>query len=353
MSKSEIKIIFETDGGAGTQFVYANFIYCFRKWLGEADVKIAVLGNAPDELNEILYGDGDFVDEYYPMREKEITKEYDAHIFFRFFPIVKSENEAIRARMPWLHDLLERWRRFTENSIIRKAVLRQPFWDFNVYQRAEILDKNVLDITDIDGILGVPKHFVLPVRNLSDTSFLEGFSLVENEYITFQCGATPKSYRKESPKAWSKEKFLQLIPLLKKAFPEKKIVQLGEKSNSEVLQDVDVNLLGRTTWRQLGTVLKGAWLHIDGECGMVQYRTAMHGGPSVVLFGVTPVDFYGFDENINIRTEACPRACARLSDEWLDRCVRGMNPPLCMDSITPEMVMERINEWRKCQEEKI
>lgn len=352
MSGYDVKIIFETDGGAGTQFVYANFIYCFRQWLGDANIKVAVLGNTSEELNDILYGEGDFVDEYYPIRDKAVVQEYDAHIFLRFFPIIMFENDSVKERVPWLHDIFAKWKYFTDDSVIRKAVLRQPFWDFNVYQRAEILGKNVLDIMDIDGILGIPKHFVFPVRDLSDDAFLAQYGLEENEYITFQCGATPKSYRKESPKNWSKEKFLQLIPLLKNVFPGKKIVQLGEKSNSEVLQDVDVNLLGKTDWHQLGTVLKGAWLHIDGECGMVQYRTAMHGGPSVVLFGVTPMGFYGFDENINIRTDACPHACARLSDEWLDRCVRGMNPPLCMESITPEMVIERINEWKKHQEEK-
>ena len=108
---------------------------------------------------------------------------------------------------------------------------------------------------------------------------------------------------------------------------------------------MDVDLLSKTSWNELGIVLKHAWLHIDGDCGMVHYRRAMDAGTSVVLFGHTPAEYCGYDENINITSEGCPHWCARLVDYWMDRCPRGFDVPPCMESITPGKVFERIVAW--------
>ena len=135
--------------------------------------------------------------------------------------------------------------------------------------------------------------------------------------------------------------------MLKKCFPEKKVVQLGEsKERCCAIQGVDISLVGETDWEDLKVLLKNAWLHIDGECGMVHLRKILHGGASVVLFGPTSIDFYGYDGNINISSDVCPHWCCKLTETAVERCLlSGEESNRCMKTIQPYQVMDRIVEW--------
>lgn len=67
---------------------------------------------------------------------------------------------------------------------------------------------------------------------------------------------------------------------------------MGESpERCKTLHGIDVNLIGKTDWDDLKILLKNALYHIDGECGMVHLRKALKTGPSVVLFGPTPIKF--------------------------------------------------------------
>lgn len=90
-------------------------------------------------------------------------------------------------------------------------------------------------------------------------------------------------------------------------------------------------------------------MHIDTEGGLVHLRHALGGGPSVVLFGPTSPQVYGYKENLNLRSDKCSVPCEWVVDDWLTRCPRRTDKHLCMCSLSPEYVAEQINLFIKQQ----
>ncbi len=63
-------------------------------------------------------------------------------------------------------------------------------------------------------------------------------------------------------------------------------------------------------------------------------------GQSIVLFGPTSKDIYGYDENINIKGNGCSSWCEWFTDDWHKKCLRGFEDAPCMTSIKPKTVLE-------------
>ena len=102
-----------------------------------------------------------------------------------------------------------------------------------------------------------------------------------------------------------------------------------------------MDLVGKTNLEQIKPILQHALVHIDGEGGMVHLRHALGGGRSVVLFGPTSSEFFGYSENKNLVGGGCAVWCEWALNKWQEGCLRGSyETPPCMASITPEMVME-------------
>ncbi|WAW00359.1 hypothetical protein NB636_02695 [Oxalobacter aliiformigenes] len=132
---------------------------------------------------------------------------------------------------------------------------------------------------------------------------------------------------------------------LKLSFPDIKIVQLGvSHERCESMQNIDINLIEKTTLPDIAALLKNAWLHIDCEGGLVHLRHALKGGKSVVIFGPTSPSFFGYSENINIRSDLCKYPCEWLTENWQKKCIRKSNKHICMKSINADIVMNKILE---------
>ncbi len=344
MEDTRLTLSFLTDGGAGNLFVQINFIYCVYRYLEEDAPEITVIGHKSEELNSLLMGEADFIAQYYPPAKIGRGYESDAFIHIEFFPDVLSEKAELKQKSERAFGLISTWKNFM-GDMQRRYGIMHPVVNYIAYAYAINNGRMVLDIADVRGHIGVPKDYSwrLSITDVGD--YLASLSIAEDEYITVQRGATPGSFQKESTKLWPVRYYEKLIELLKRIFPEKKIVQVGERSNSEPLRGIDIDLLGKTTWRELGLLLKNAWLHIDCECGMVHFRKALTDKPSVVLFGPTPMDFYGYNGNINIRSNVYRKWCARLTNSWSEHCMRGDDEPACMTTIMPGTVMEKIAAW--------
>lgn len=334
-----------TNGGAGNLFIQANFIYCLQKYLVNEPVKLIVFGHKSDELNELVFGQQDFTGQYFNNSESSNGYYYDVCVNLNFYPEVMWEASGVKEKSVRLHKLLCCWKDFMKSEPFREYCMIHPYCDVNAYIYGINNDKNCLNIADIGGMLGMKKSYDMYLRIEENSTYLHDLGLAAGQYITIQRGATPGSHLKESPKLWPVCHYEELIRLFKIVYPAIKIVQLGEAFNSDELEGIDINLLGKTSWKQLGIILKNAWLHIDGECGMVHFREVLHGGPSVVLFGATPMEFYAYEDNINIKSDACPHWCARLTNAWLEHCAKGYDIPPCMDAITPAIVISRIVGW--------
>lgn len=344
MKRERVSIVFVSNGGAGGMLIHANFIKAFHDYLQDENLKIAVVGHSSGDFNNAVFKKQLYIDEYFCASEKKKVIFYDVYVNLNFYPDVKFESDRVAIESPKLHRLLEEWRSFIQSDKIRQANIERPTDDLSTYVFGVVNGKNFVNIGDVGGLLGIEKDLRLPLHlHKGENDVLKKFNLENYVYITLQRGATPGLNMKELPKLWPLEYYNELIRLLKCIFPEYKIVQLGEsKDRCGQMEGIDINLLEKTDWEDLKVLLKNAWLHIDGECGMVHMRRALKGGPSVVLFGPTPMEFYSYDENINIKAdEGCKHWCARISDFWQYRCLKS-DHPACMWQLTPQKVLERI-----------
>jgi len=137
-------------------------------------------------------------------------------------------------------------------------------------------------------------------------------------------------------KCWPFEHWTELIRKLKESRPWLRIIQLGSR-NSRPIPGVDIDLVQRASLAQSAWFIKHAQLHIDGDSGLVHLARALH-TPSVVLFGPTDDQFFGYSHNVNLTASGCGN-CWWSSPTWLSRCPRGLSKPECMTSIEPERVL--------------
>ncbi len=345
--KDVLRIAFRTNGGFGNVLIHANFINYFRKNFPLPNVHLTVYGHPVPEMTDTIFKNQNFVDAYYNYRDLSSCDypNYDVVIEIYSFPeIIKADWKKIKNVSVELYDLLKAWKKFRDDERFSSYFALRPLLNSQIYKYSILNGKNCLNVADIDNLLGLPSEYTLDIKiDKDEDSYLNDLGLKRQKFITLQRGVNPFSGTTEAPKMWPVEHFNKLIVLLKKRYKDIKIVQLGESSERcKMLDGVDINLLGKTSWDDLKILLKNALYHIDGECGMVHLRKALNTGPSVVLFGPTPIDFFGYAGNINISTNKCSN-CAGLFDNWQKRCL--IKNAVCMQSITPELVVQEIDKY--------
>ena len=159
-------------------------------------------------------------------------------------------------------------------------------------------------------------------------------------YITVNFGNGDSEGAEGIAKSWHKDSFEEVINSLKASYPDIQIVQLGG-NNAEMLIGVDRCLLGED-FRLVLYVLKNSLIHIDIEGGLVHIATQL-GTKCVVLFGPTVPDYYGYEQNINLREGDCHECWGLYSN--VNRCARELKVPECMKSITPKMVIDAVDGY--------
>lgn len=189
-----------------------------------------------------------------------------------------------------------------------------------------------------DGLIPINDwHTTIPLREEYNEIYQD--MKLPSKYITLNY-----SWNKEStflPKYWPLKYFNKLAILLKKSYPDYKLIQIGMEG-ADKISGLDIYLLGHNM-ELIKFILKGAELHIDYEGGPVHLATQL-GTKCVVLFGAGPYEFFKYHENINVRAQSC-HDCLHM-DENYTKCFRGLKHPECMYKITPELVMQKITaEW--------
>ncbi len=139
-------------------------------------------------------------------------------------------------------------------------------------------------------------------------------------------------------KQWGAERYAGLINALHAAGIPSALVTADRTVAEAVAKGVTVpfaNLVGKTTLKQLGAVLRLSAVHICGDTGSGHLATAME-RPVISLVGPTDPDRacpYGQRENVIAHREACSASCT-----W-HHCAYPQ--PRCMQAITVEEVTER------------
>ena len=175
----------------------------------------------------------------------------------------------------------------------------------------------------------------IPLKKEAEKDFIQ---LGLGRYITINYGNGSAPQRAEIvAKQWPLEYFDAFVKLFKEKYPFIKVIQLGTENAFKIMA-ADQFILGESL--ELSKyVLKNALFHLDIEGGLVHLATQL-GTKCIVLFGPTPVHFFGYQQNVNIVSEKC-NGCYCLYDN-INQCARNMEKPECMYSIKPETVMEAV-----------
>jgi hypothetical protein len=333
-SHDGLSIMVIVRGGLGDMIITLNWIYRMRAFAGFSISKIVVLHECKIDMSDILKSFDILDASSYTKR----AEQYDVVIDVLRFPMVtRCDMPKIEAEDPRLAELLrfyiEHHREFPD---LYRNSPESTIWSIANGQ-------NRLQQPDASGILGVGKDFSIklpPVANERD--ILSKFGLSGRRFITMNRGTGITLT--DATKCWPLESCGALAAMLRREYPAFAIVQIGPTGRTAI-DGVDMCLTGATTMREIFALLNVSALHIDGEGGFVHLRSAMGSGLSVVLFGPTSVDFFGYPGNINVSSDACPHWCEWVTRDWYKRCMCGTHA--CMKAITPEAVMDRIlKEWK-------
>ncbi len=169
---------------------------------------------------------------------------------------------------------------------------------------------------------------------------LKRYDLEGRKYITVNIGADKKMGGTAQTKVLPPQTIEAFIALFKSRYPDWLVVQTGVR-DSLPLKGADRYAFD-CRLEETAVILKNSACHVDSEGGLVHMASQMS-TPCVVSFGPTPVHYYGYERNENIVAPACSD-CMSVTGNWSRVCPRGMQAPACMQSITAEMILERVDK---------
>lgn len=329
-------IAVQLKGGIGDQLLDLNWLYHLKNYLNGIDIDLY----CRTIIKDVFCKDLCFLNSCYFEMDDIAVEKYDLILKVERFPKIIYENESACDLNIHLKNYVEALKKF-EQTFSKFFSFGNRF-DGVSATYSTIVNKKRIQQPDVFGLLNVgrdfPFEFQIPKSALADK-----FNLYDAPFITFHRGCDT-NHTKNSNKLWPLQYYNALINAIKKKFPHLILVQLG--INSERCPDmekIDVNLVGQTTMADICDILKHSALHIDGEGGFVHIRHALKGGKSVVLFGPTSPEFFGYDENINLRSTVCPCCCEHILEKWDEKClITNTDKPLCMKELKPETVISTI-----------
>ncbi|SHI37789.1 ADP-heptose:LPS heptosyltransferase [Anaerovibrio lipolyticus DSM 3074] len=164
-----------------------------------------------------------------------------------------------------------------------------------------------------------------------------------DRYITINFGWGYNGHEDDNKyipnKIWPIKRYEEFLSLFKLENPNISVVQLGMKESYHI-KGADRYVFGENI-ETVKYILQDSSLHLDCEGGLVHIATQL-GTRCAVLFGPTPVHFFGYPQNINIVSKVCSE-CYYLDTDF-SVCYRRLDRPECMWGITAEQVMEAIKD---------
>ena len=335
INTDNFKIAFRLNGNLGSILVRINMLKKIVSLMQRRKIDVTVYGHPREEINQEIFNDLNFIDHirnYSDLKGNE--KKHHLVIDLDTFPTVLYQNtDEISSKAPIYLPMLKCWREFKEQH--KKWFEKVSDFRPQIYTLAIMNGKNCINNIDVHNYLGLENHFIYSIKPNNVKEVLRRFHLKE-KFITFNRGSYTIANQSEGTRVWPLDYYNQLVSLLKKKYPNVKLVQLGENAECLPIEGIDINLCGKTTLPELKVLLSKAFLHIDGEGGMVHLRKALNGGISVVLFGSTPLKYFGYDDNINLSSECCSESCCELHKNWLHKCLLTDGEALCLKRIKPK-----------------
>lgn len=323
-------------GGIGDQIIGCNYAWNVAKKFPELKIDIYTRKEIHNRFISEKIWNGKIFDEHINI----IQDNYDALIQLDRYPHIIFINDHAASQLGKFMDYI---------SILKDFKNRfNSFFDYGTRfdgvsaTYSSIIAKKRIQQPDINNFLSIKEEFSYnpPIKY---TDICKKYNLTPGKFITIHRGCDT-NHTSNSMKLWPLHYYNILIKNIKYSFPDITIVQMGVNSERcPDMEKVDCNLVGKTTLDDVCTLLKYSRLHIDSEGGFVHMRHALKGGRSVVLFGPTAKDFFGYSENINLRSDICPHSCEHIIQKWDTICIKNnTQEPLCMHSLHPEDVLSAV-----------
>ncbi|MDR1396694.1 MAG: hypothetical protein LBJ14_03055 [Desulfarculales bacterium] len=333
-----LKIAIVSWGGLGDHLMATLLIKCAKKMLPDnlqIDLYVSLT-----RLFEVM----PFIDNVRSPANFRPDNEYDVVMSGgNFFCIDKVSLEKVKRFSPLLYH-------YYEDMILhfdKVFSYRDSSSSARFLQYCRLLGKNRVEQCNIHGILPFdrysPTYLQFPPQALS---VLSDNGLTANSFITV-CTVVNVDY-KNSPKLYPVEYFDKLCEMIRRVYPGVLIVRIGESDEDGALNNVDLNLCGRTTLFELCALLKHSVLHIGCEGGLIHLKHFLN-GKSCCIFGATVPEIYGYDENINFRSDEpknCAFGCEHVNHDWTNSgCMLNFNSqyPPCTTALKPETVYAGIS----------
>ena len=329
------KIAMVTSGGMGDHLLFANYVYAFNKKYSQLyDLEIDVVFKDKLGLAKHIFREGDFIRGIlsYEDYEKQ-TGVYDLSINMAGFPKIESVD---RGR---LNAYFIELSTFVQKCDEYKGYCRSAFRGnaYGMSKLCELEGRKLIQRGDIYGMLGITEEFQYPLFiDCDENEYLTEIGLDSKEFITIQTGIDV-IYDKHV-KQWPIDHYRELVKLIGRNYPNVKVVQVG--NSGEVCKQEDehfINLVNKTSLEQAKVLMKHSLIHIDIEGGMVHLRHALKGGKSIVLFGPTSIEFFGYSDNCNLRSDVCRNDCYQMTSAWPTICPK-YGDARCMQGLTPQYV---------------
>lgn len=342
-NKSNCQIAFITSGGLGDHLLFANYVYKFwRKYIADnRNIYIDVVFKDKYGLAENIFCRDRFIRNIFEYDFfTQFSNEYDLVIDMAGFPKIEVVDRAkLRIDYTDIFDyvaMCENYKEYCRSAFRGNA--------YGMSKLCELEGRKLIQRGDINSILGITEEYEYPLFIEEDeATYLKSVGLNSKEFVTIQTGVDV--IYDTHVKQWPIENYIELLKLLHEEYPELMIVQVGNAG--EVCGEDSDNfksLVNKTNIEQAKVLMKHSLVHIDIEGGMVHLRHALKGGKSIVLFGPTSIDFFGYSENLNIKSDICNTTCYQMTSCWPEKCPK-YDTNKCMETISANKVFEIFKDY--------
>ncbi len=346
---SKLNIGFVMNGGIGDYLIQINYIYKFFNKYGIPLMNIDLFFARNEEVIE-SFVDFPFVNQKILTENRDIYhygihKSYDLFIDGLRYPVIKNKNiNRINKLQPKLIDYILACEKYEMHNPRFKAGIEMDAQN-GIFSLLE--NKKRIQHQDIYGIVGIGDTYEFPISyRLDEEQHLKFLGLNGKKYVVIVNDSDSRNGSEHSNKTWISHYYTDLINRIRDKYPDWVIVGMGCNTNTDE-EIYDLSLIGITSIEEAKVLLKNAYLLISSEGGLVHLREAVHGGTSVVLFGPTEPKIYGYKGNINLRGNGCKYPCEGfITRKWSTICLNDCKKS-CMWSLTPDIVMEAIDEYER------
>ena len=217
-----------------------------------------------------------------------------------------------------------------------------------MWHYARLLNKKRFNICDFNYSLGIEDTYGKIIEcPINEVEILKKYDLSPQKYVAVNRDVDILR-NMANIKLWPEENYSELLGMLKSVFNDIGTVRVGFRTGEDIINNIDIDLTGKTNLGELIVILKNSKLLISSEGGLV-HLNHFTGGKSVVIYGPTDEKYFGYEEDIIcVSRSPCGLPCQYITVDTICPICSGI--PQCMKNVTPRMVYNVIVDYlNKCE----